>query len=145
MPLIFSNLGLTGSTTSLLATGITGVINVATTIPAVLLIDKIGRRPLLFAASAGMLATMVVTGGIAVRYSGRWEENGAAGWACVVMIWLYMVNFAYGWGPCSWTLIAEIFPLSTRAKGTSIAASANWMNNFAVALMVPSVLEAIDW
>jgi Sugar (and other) transporter len=92
-----------------------------------------------------MLATMVITGAIAARYEKNWEANPAAGWACVVMIWLYIVNFAYGWGPCSWTLIAEIFPLSTRAKGTSIAASANWMNNFAVALMVPSMLKAISW
>jgi MFS family permease len=163
MPLIFQNLGLTSNKSSLLATGITGIINVATSkchytgildvnksdfliaLPALLIIDRVGRRPLLFAASAGMLATMVVTGGIASKYSNDWSANPSAGWACVVMIWLYIVNFAYGWGPCSWTLIAEIFPLSTRAKGTSIAASANWMNNFAVALMVPSMLKAISW
>jgi MFS family permease len=163
MPLIFHNLGLTSTKGSLLATGITGVINVCTSkylyfvlliencsnfslaVPALLIIDKVGRRPLLFAASAGMLATMVITGGIASKYSNDWSENPSAGWACVVMIWLYIVNFAYGWGPCSWTLIAEIFTLSTRAKGTSIAASANWMNNFAVALMVPSMLKAISW
>jgi MFS family permease len=145
MPLIFANLGLTSNTSALLATGITGVINVATTIPALFIIDKVGRRPLLFAASAGMLATMVVTGSLASKYSDHWEANPSAGWACVVMIWLYIVNFAYGWGPCSWTLIAEVFPLSIRAKGTTIAASANWMNNFAVALMVPSMLEAISW
>jgi MFS family permease len=142
--MIFSNLSLTSNTASLLATGITGVINVATTVPAVLIIDKVGRRPLLFASSAGMLATMVITGGVAARFQDDWTESPAAGWACVVMIWLYIVNFAYGWGPCSWTLIAEVFPLSTRAKGTSIAASANWMNNFGVAYGVPSMLRAMD-
>lgn len=145
MPLIFANLGLTSNKSALLATGITGVINVATTVPALFIIDRVGRRPLLFAASAGMFVTMVITGSLASKYETDWAANPSAGWACVVMIWLYIVNFAYGWGPCSWTLIAEIFPLSTRAKGTTIAASSNWMNNFAVALMVPSMLEAISW
>jgi Sugar (and other) transporter len=60
-------------------------------------------------------------------------------------VWIYIINFAYSWGPGSWILIAEIFPISIRAKGTSIGASANWMNNFAIAFMVPPMLENITW
>jgi hypothetical protein len=55
------------------------------------------------------------------------------------------VNFAYSWGPGSWILIAEIFPLSIRAKGASIGASANWMNNFIIAFVVPPMLSGIGW
>jgi hypothetical protein len=42
-------------------------------------------------------------------------------------------------------LIAEIFPISIRAKGTSIGASANWMNNFIIAFVVPPMLSNIGW
>jgi hypothetical protein len=80
---------------------------VVTTIPAVFIIDRVGRRPLLFAASAGMLATMVVTGGVAAKYEDSWAAHPAAGWACVVMIWLYIVNFAYG---------CEYYPVSTQSQ-----------------------------
>jgi len=62
-----------------------------------------------------------------------------------VFVWLYIVNFAYSWGPGSWILIAEIFPISIRAKGTSIGASANWMNNFIIAFVVPPMLSNIGW
>lgn len=148
-PIIFQSLGLTSATSSLLATGITGVINVAVTIPAILVIDKFGRRPLALASSTGMCICQVVVGVIVATCAQDWEKHAVAGWVAVVFVWLYIVscpfvrllliasplltsyprqaNFAYGWGPVSWTLIAEIFPLSIRAKGTSISASSNWM------------------
>lgn len=62
-----------------------------------------------------------------------------------VFVWIYIINFAYSWGPGSWILIAEIFPISIRAKGTSIGASANWMNNFIIAFMVPPMLSSLHW
>lgn len=45
----------------------------------------------------------------------------------------------------SWTLVCEIFPLSIRAKGASIGASSDWVNNFAVAFFVPPMLAAWGW
>lgn len=110
-----------------------------------MVIDKVGRKPLLFFGSFGMLSSMVVVGVIASQFQEDWASHSTAGWAAVAMIWLYIVNFAYSWGPASWTLIAEVFPLSLRAKGTSIAASANWMNNFIIALITPTMLASISW
>lgn len=144
-PIIFASLGLTSSTSSLLATGITGVLNVCTTVPAIMLLDKLGRKPLLMVGAFGMLSTMVIVGILASQFQDDWAGHPVAGWAAVVMIWLYIMNFAYSWGPVSWTLIAEVFPLSTRAKGTSIAASSNWMNNFIIALVTPTLLAKISW
>jgi len=63
----------------------------------------------------------------------------------IVFVWIYIINFAYSWGPGSWILIAEIFPISIRAKGTSIGASANWMNNFIIAFVVPPMLAHLKW
>ena len=48
-------------------------------------------------------------------------------------------------GPVSWTLVSEIFPLSIRAKGASIGAFSNWINNFAIAFFVPPMFAAWAW
>lgn len=61
------------------------------------------------------------------------------------LIWLYIASFGATWGPCSWTIISEIFPLSIRAKGASLGASSNWVNNFAIAFFVPPMLQAWKW
>lgn len=138
-------MGLTSATTSLLATGITGVINVAVTVPAIMLLDKVGRKPLALASNAGMFICQLVVGVIVATCSHDWEKHAVAGWVAVVFVWLYIANFAYGIGPVSWTLIAEIFPLSIRSKGTSISASANWMNNFVIAFITPPMLAGIGF
>lgn len=144
-PIIFQSLGLSGNTISLLATGVVGVVNVVTTIPAMLIIDRVGRKPLLIAGSTGMFLCQLIIGIIVAKCQGDWQSHKAAGWGAVVMVWLYIVNFAYSWGPASWTLIAEIFPLSIRAKGTTISASSNWMNNFIIAFITPPMLASISW
>ncbi|KAK5677780.1 hypothetical protein LTS10_009663 [Elasticomyces elasticus] len=144
-PIIFQNLGLTSASSSLLATGITGVINVAVTIPAIMVLDKFGRKTLGISSSIGMFFCQMSVGIIVATCGHNWPNHVAAGWVAVVFVWLYIVNFAYGWGPVSWTLIAEIFPLSIRAKGTSISASSNWMNNFVIAFITPPMLKGINW
>jgi MFS family permease len=103
---IFQSLGLTNGTTALLATGVTGVVNVAVTIPAIMIIDKVGRRPLLLAGSVGMLISMLSVAIIVAKCQHDWAGHEAAGWAAVVMIWFYIANFGYSWGPASWVLIA---------------------------------------
>ncbi|KAJ5915449.1 quinate permease [Penicillium verhagenii] len=142
---IFQSLGLTSGTISLLATGVVGIINVLATIPAAMIIDKVGRKPLLLAGSTGMFCSMIIVAVIVAKCQHDWEQHTAAGWAAVAFIWIYIANFGYSWGPASWVLIAEIFPLSIRAKGTSIGASSNWMNNFIVALIVPPMIAGIGW
>jgi MFS family permease len=61
------------------------------------------------------------------------------------LIWVYIGAFGATWGPVSWTLVSDIFPLSIRAKGASIGAFSNWINNFAIAFFVPPMFEAWAW
>jgi MFS family permease len=103
---IFQTLGLTSGTISLLATGVVGIINVLATIPAVMIIDKVGRKPLLMAGSVGMFCSMVIVAVIVAKCQHDWEHHVAAGWAAVAFIWIYIANFGYSWGPASWVLIA---------------------------------------
>jgi hypothetical protein len=53
--------------------------------------------------------------------------------------------FGFSWGPCAWIVVAEVFPLGSRAKGVSLGASSNWLNNFAVALSTPDFVTAASY
>ncbi|KAG6027210.1 hypothetical protein E4U41_001005 [Claviceps citrina] len=144
-PQIFRSLGLSGNTNSLLATGVTGVVFLMSTVPGMLMIDRVGRRPMLLVGSVVMDISMVLVGIIAAKCSHDWPTHAAAGWTAVAFIWVYIAGFGATWGPVSWTVVSEIFPLSIRAKGVSIGASSNWVNNFAIAFFVPKMLGAWAW
>ncbi|CZR61521.1 probable MFS quinate transporter [Phialocephala subalpina] len=144
-PQVFVSLGLSSGTISLLATGVTGVVFFISTLPAMLIIDKVGRKPMLYVGSAVMFVSMVLVGIIVAKFRHNWADHGDAGWVAVAFIWVYIGAFGGTWGPVSWTLVSEIFPLSIRAKGASIGASSNWVNNFAVAFFVPPMLKAWAW
>lgn len=110
-----------------------------------MIIDRVGRKPLLQIGSVVMGASMVTVGVIVAKFRHDWPSHVAAGWSAVALIWVYIAGFGATWGPVSWTLVSEIFPLSIRAKGASIGASSNWVNNFAIAFFVPPMLEAWAW
>jgi len=125
---VFQSLGLTGGTTALLATGVTGCVFFVATLPAMVVIDKIGRKPMLIVGSIVMLVSMVIPGIIVAKFGHDWPSHAVAGWTAVAFIWIYIGAFGATWGPVSWTLVSEIFPLSIRAKGASFGASSNWVS-----------------
>ncbi|KDN70683.1 hypothetical protein CSUB01_11133 [Colletotrichum sublineola] len=144
-PQIFGQLGLSETTTSLLATGVVGVVMFIATIPAVLWIDRVGRKPVLAIGAIGMGTCHLIIAVILAKNIDRFDQQPAAGWAAVCMVWLFVVHFGYSWGPCAWIIIAEVWPLSTRPYGVSLGASSNWMNNFIVGQVTPDMLTSITY
>ncbi|KAG4440613.1 hypothetical protein IFR05_003930, partial [Cadophora sp. M221] len=144
-PTMFASLGLDGNTTSLLATGVYGIVNCLSTIPALIFIDRVGRRPLLMSGAAGTCISLVIVGAIIASYGEKLAENKAAGWAGIAFIYIYDVNFSYSFAPIGWVLPSEIFPLSIRSKAISITTSTTWMCNFIIGLVTPDMLEKITW
>ncbi|KAJ7067756.1 general substrate transporter, partial [Mycena belliarum] len=127
-PTIFQSFGLGAKTISLLASGVVGVVFIISTFPAIATIDRIGRRPLLIFGGSGMALMLILVAALTATYEPEWK-NSAAGWTTATFIWIYVAFFGMSWGPVSWTVISEVFPLSTRAHGVALAASANWMTN----------------
>ncbi|KAK4544319.1 hypothetical protein LTR36_004210 [Oleoguttula mirabilis] len=125
---VFISLGLTGGTQALLATGVTGVVFFICTIPAMAVIDKVGRKPMLLVGSAVMFVSMVITGIIVAKFRHNWPDHSTAGWTAVGFIWVYIGAFGATWGP-----------------GASIGASSNWINNFAIAFFVPPMFAHWFW
>ena len=126
-PQIFSTFGFTSVTTTLLATGVTGILQIISTLPAVLFLDKFGRKSFLITGAVGMCICHICVAAIDGSFENDWPAHRGAGWASIVFIWLFAVNFAYSWGPVAWVLTQEIFPNSMRSRGVAIVASTNWM------------------
>lgn len=144
-PFIFKDLGLSGTTTSLLASGVVGIAMFVATIPAVLMIDKFGRKPLLIVGALGMATSHFIVAAIIGTYGDNIKEHKVAAWVAIAFIWIFAVHFGYSWGGGAWVLISEVFPLGLRAKGVSIGASSNWLNNFAVAMSTPDMISAMGY
>jgi sugar porter (SP) family MFS transporter len=135
-PFIFKLLGLSGNTTSLLASGVVGIILFLATIPAVLFLDLWGRKPTLIAGALTMgVCHFVVAAIIGTHDNGlSLDTHPAAAWTAVAFIFIFAIGFGFSWGPTAWVIVSEVFPLGLRAKGVSIGASSNWLNNFAVGI-----------
>ncbi|KAF5367496.1 hypothetical protein D9758_003744 [Tetrapyrgos nigripes] len=96
-PTIFQELGLTGSTVSLLATGVVGIAMCIATIPAVIWIDQVGRRPILISGAFLMAACHLIVAILTGLFHDSWDSHVAAGWAACAMVWLFAIGFGYRW------------------------------------------------
>ncbi|KAH0828051.1 putative transporter [Lanmaoa asiatica] len=76
---LFGQLGLNPNTTSLLATGVYGIVNTLATLPAVILLDSVGRRPLLMWGAAGCCISLVIVGSLIAAFGNDWPGHATAG------------------------------------------------------------------
>jgi len=131
------------------------VLNVVFTIPAIIYIDKVGRRPMLIGGTFFMGFFLFLVGGLQGGF-GHWADvEGARVWiienhmsvtiGIIVCSYLFVCSFACTMGPVSWTYPAELFPLKVRAKAVSLATATNWLFNFALAYAVPPGFASIGW
>jgi len=133
-PEIFDRAGFDGADTRILATIGIGTVNLLTTVLAMFLIDRIGRRPLLILGFAGTATTLLVIA-IAVVNS-----TLVPSWLVIVMLMLYIASFAISLGPLPHVMMSEIFPLRVRGPGMSMASISNWGFNFVVVFTFPLML-----
>ncbi|KAJ6133429.1 Major facilitator superfamily domain general substrate transporter [Penicillium samsonianum] len=148
-PQIFASFGFSSTKQTLLATGVTGILQIVFTLPAVLYLDKFGRKTFLIVGAIGMFCCHIVVATVEGIYKPHWDLNQGLdkgqGWVAIVFIWLFAVNFAYSWGPVAWVLTQEIFPNSQRSKGVAIVASTNWMFNFIIGLTTKDMLASMKY
>ena len=113
-PSIFAGLGLSSQTVSLLATGVVGIVMLIATVPAILYVDKMGRKPLLMGGALAMGTCHIIIAIIFAKNANQWATQPAAAWAAVTFVWIFAMAFGASWGPAAWILIAEVWPLSAR-------------------------------
>lgn len=126
---------------------ITSAINVASTIPGLLAIDRWGRRPLLLTGAIGMCVTQLIVAICGAVSTGQ-RDNGdifvknlAGQQTAVAFVCIFIFFFASTWGPLAWVVTGEIFPLNTRAKSLSMTTATNWLLNWAIAYSTPYLVN----
>jgi len=127
---------------SLLLSVSTSIVNVIGTVVAIAVIDRIGRKPLAIIGSCGM---MVAQGVVAWAFSHVSTSANvgsipkAYGTTAIVGAHVFVFFFAMSWGVVVWVLLGEMFPNKIRALALAVAASAQWLANFAVTQSFPSL------
>lgn len=124
-PTIFQMAGFQSASSAILATFGAGLVALATTVLSLILVDRVGRRPLLLVSIAGMTVVLVHLG----LLLGTAHPSRVA---VVVDIMAYVFAFDIGLGPVFWLLISEIYPTTARGQAMSLATVAIWGSDFLV-------------
>ncbi|GAA5944034.1 sugar porter family MFS transporter [Sporobolomyces koalae] len=148
-PTVFKSLGLTGGNTSLLTTGIFGVVKtVCSLIWAFLLIDQFGRRGLLIFGSVGGALSMYIIGGyIAVgkpaeRAGGNLDSGGIA---AIAFFYIWTLFYSLSWNGTPWVVNSEVFPGAVRQVTQCVAATSNWFWNFVISRWTPNMFAQMGY
>jgi SP family sugar:H+ symporter-like MFS transporter len=108
----------------------TSTVNVGMTLPGIWGVERFGRRRLLLVGAVGMTVCEFI---IAIIGSTTPSSNQTAQSTLVAFVCFYIAFFASTWGPITWVVTGEIFPLAIRAKAMSLSVASNWLWNWAIA------------
>ncbi|MBJ2137791.1 sugar porter family MFS transporter [Paraglaciecola chathamensis] len=134
-PRVFDMAGLDGSA-ALLSTAGVGLVNLIFTMLGVSLIDRIGRKSLMYIGSFGYLLSLATV---------TWAFSSQMGGAVVVSaVFVFIAAHAIGQGAVIWVFIAEIFPNSVRSKGQSLGSGTHWVFAALITLIMPQVLASFS-
>ncbi len=134
-PSIFASVGLGTESTQILATAGVGLVNMLTTILAMWLVEKLGRRKLLYIGFAGTAVTLII---ISMSTQLQSAHLGMITFAAVLA---YIAFFAIALGPIPHLMMAEIFPIHVRNTGMGVASICNWGFNFLVVFTYPLFIK----
>ncbi|SHJ04020.1 sugar porter family MFS transporter [Pseudozobellia thermophila] len=130
-PRIFSSAGLGESSALLSSIGI-GVTNLVFTLLGLYLIDKVGRKVLMYIGSIGYIVSLTMVG---LAFFLEWE-----GLMVPIFLFLFIASHAIGQGAVIWVFISEIFPTKLRAQGQSFGSSTHWVLAALITLFMPIAL-----
>lgn len=134
-PRIFEAAGLGESTALLSSIGI-GVANLIFTLLGLYLIDKLGRKILMYIGSVGYIVSL---GMVAVAFFLSWQ-----GLAVPIFLFLFIASHAIGQGAVIWVFISEIYPNHLRAYGQSFGSSTHWVLAWLITTFMPAVLARVS-
>ncbi|NMF48692.1 sugar porter family MFS transporter [Pseudoalteromonas arctica] len=132
---------------SLFINVLAGITNIVSTFIAIALVDKVGRKPLLLVGSIGMFISLsaltYIFGSAGLDEAGKLALSDNMGTFALIMANLFVVFFGLSWGPVVWVLLGEMFNNRIRGAALAVAASAQWIANFAITMTFPIMLANI--
>ena len=139
-PQIFELAGSASHASAIFATLLVAVVNVLATVVGIALVDRIGRKPLLYAGVSGMTVALFALS-FAFNHTGALGASlGAVAIACLMV---YIACFAFSLGAIAWILVAEVFPLRVRGRGVAAGTLFSGIANFAVSLTFLSLINSL--
>ncbi|CAL9607052.1 sugar porter family MFS transporter [Streptomyces sp. enrichment culture] len=120
----------------------TSIINIVGTVIAMIFVDRVGRKPLALIGSVGMVIGLALE---AWAFSFDLVDGklpATQGWVALIAAHLFVLFFALSWGVVVWVFLGEMFPNRLRAAALGVAASAQWIANWAITASFPSLA---DW
>ncbi|KAK9437019.1 Quinate permease [Metarhizium brunneum] len=146
-PTVFRSIGITGTNTSFLTTGIFGVVKTALTVVWILvLIDHMGRRNLLMVGALGGSICMWFIGAY-IKIAGADPKSSSGnlssgGIAAIFFFYLWTAFYTPSWNGTPWVINSEMFDQNTRSLGQANAAANNWFWNFIIARFTEQMFNA---
>lgn len=131
---------------ALLINVISGAVSIGACLVAVALVDRIGRKPLLWVGSVGMaitLACLVYAFSTTAMVDGSLRLSDDMGVFALLAANAYVFCFNVSWGPVMWVMLGEMFPNQMRGSGLAIAGLFQWLANFAITMTFPIMLTSI--
>jgi MFS transporter, SP family, sugar:H+ symporter len=125
---------------------LSGTLSIAACVAAILLIDRIGRKPLLLIGSIGMTATlgvMTVAFATGALTGGKLHLAPNVGLIALISANLYVIFFNLSWGPVMWVMLGEMFPNQIRGSGLAVSGAAQWTANFLISVSFPVLAKTI--
>ena len=138
-PRIFSLAGITSNKNAIFATLLVAITNVLATVIALLLVDRLGRKPLLYAGVGGMTVSLF---SLSLCFHNQAALGSSLGTIATACLMVYITCFAFSMGPIAWILVSEVFPLRVRGRGVAAATLGSGASNFLVSLTFLSLIKA---
>jgi SP family sugar:H+ symporter-like MFS transporter len=131
---------------ALLINVISGGISIAACVLTLLVIDRIGRKPLLLWGSIGMTVTLAL---VVYAFANAQQDAagnlqlGEHGTLALISANAYVFFFNLSWGPVMWVMLGEMFPNQIRGVGLAVSGLAQWLCNFLITMTFPLLLSSI--
>ncbi|KAI5923596.1 general substrate transporter [Camillea tinctor] len=139
-PILFEQAGLSSENASFLASGVSGILMLAISVPAFLLADKWGRRTSAITGGVMLSGCMFLMGSLYA--AGSVHPYGVARWVVIVTVFVFGLTYCATWGIVGKIYASEIQPGHTRAAANCAAQSLSFFTNWIVAILTPILLEA---
>ncbi|MER6310544.1 sugar porter family MFS transporter [Streptomyces sp. NPDC001657] len=120
----------------------TSIINIIGTVIAMIFVDRIGRRPLALIGSVGMAVSLGLEAWAFSAKTAAGTLPTTEGTVALIAAHVFVLFFALSWGVVVWVFLGEMFPNRIRAAALGVAASAQWIANWAITASFPSLS---DW
>ncbi|KAF9477819.1 MFS quinate transporter QutD [Pholiota conissans] len=148
-PTIFNSIGVTGLSTSLLTTGVFGIIKFfGAFVWLLFLVDRFGRRRLLLIGSVGGAFSMYYIGAyIAIAQPATHKSSTLSSGSISAMVFFYIWTCFYGptWNGTPWVVSAEVFPQYVRPASQAFVSASNWLFAFIIARFTPQMFLAMSY